>query len=211
MLKVIRLVMNPLQENCYILYDEETLEAAVIDPGMFEEDEKESVRQAIDANGLKVKYLFNTHCHLDHASGNKFIKDNYSPEFLAPENDLFLLRDLQGQGDRFGVDLCPSPEPDEFLAENKELFLGKMKLQFLFTPGHTPGEYCIYNQKYGILFSGDLIFRGAVGRTDLWGGDFRTLKNSIRTKIFTLPGDTAILPGHGDSTSVKKETEEFDY
>lgn len=205
MLKIQRFVFNLFYENTYLIWDENTKEAAVIDPGMNDTDEEATFKKFIEQNSLKLKYLFNTHCHIDHILGNQFIKANFELIFYAPKDDLFLLENMSEQAKMFNLKFHESPKPDNFLNEDLQLNLGEQKLNFIFTPGHTPGEFCIYNENEKILFSGDLLFKESIGRTDLWGGNFSQLIKSIKTKLFVLDDDVKVFPGHESETTIAHE------
>ncbi len=196
---------NMFAENTIVLWDDETKESAVIDPGMSSSDEEAILSEFISSKILKVKYLINTHCHIDHIIGCKFIKEKFNPVYYAPEKDLPLLEHAQQQAQMFNISLDKPPKPDEFITEETELHLGKNGLKFLFTPGHTPGEYCIYIEKEKICITGDVLFNESIGRTDLWGGEYDTLINSIQTKLLNLPDDVKIYPGHGGSSTIGYE------
>ncbi len=199
------LVLNPFDENTYIVHDPETLEAAVIDPGCYNPAEEMELEEYISASGLNVKYLINTHCHLDHIFGNNFVKKTYDPEYLVPEKDMFLLEGGPQIASQFGLEMPPVGKPDGFYDESTIFRLGKFELKPLFTPGHSPGEFCLYCEKEGVLFAGDVLFNGSVGRTDLGYGDHDLLIDSIRTKLLVLPDETVVYPGHGDPTTIGVE------
>lgn len=205
MLKLQRFVFNLFYENTYLIWDSESREAAVIDPGMNDENEETAFKNFIEKNSLQMKYLFNTHCHIDHILGNHFVKSNYDIKFYAPKDDLFLLELMNEQAKMFDIKIKESPKPDYFLTEELQLKLGEQNLNFIFTPGHTPGEFCIYNQTEKILFSGDVLFKESIGRTDLWGGNYSQLINSIKTKIFSLDDNTKVYPGHESETTIAHE------
>ncbi len=205
MIKIETFVFNLFSENTFVVWDEETKEAAVIDPGTSSLSEEELLEDFISKNDLKIKYLINTHCHIDHILGCNFVKEKYNPQFLIPEKDVPLLQNGKAQASAFGVDYKEPPKPDGFITEEKELQLGETKIKFLFTPGHTPGEYCIYFEEDKICITGDVLFREGIGRTDLWGGDYNRLIRSIETKLFTLPGDVKIYPGHGEPSTINHE------
>lgn len=205
MLKIKRFTFNPFIENTYLIWDENTREASVIDPGCFNQNENNSLKSVIEKENLNLLYLVNTHCHIDHIFGNDFIKTTFDATFIAPKEDVFLLDLMMEQAKTYGVVLTPSPKPDKYISEKEELRLGKIKGKFLFTPGHSPGEYCLYFEDEKICFTGDVLFRENIGRSDLWGGDHNTLLNSIKTEIFTLPDDVTIFPGHGESSTVGYE------
>lgn len=205
MIKIETFVFNLFAVNTFVVWDEETKEAAVIDPGTSGLAEEELLDDYITKNDLKIKYIINTHCHIDHILGCKFVKEKYNPQFLVPEKDVPLLQNAHLQASAFGIDFHEPPKPDRFITEKEELQLGKTKIKFLFTPGHTPGEYCIYFEEEKICITGDVLFREGIGRTDLWGGDYNRLIRSIETKLFTLPGDVTIYPGHGEPSTISHE------
>lgn len=205
MIKLHKLIFNLFGENTYILWDEQSKECTVIDPGCSNREEEIEFDNFITGNNLNLKYLINTHCHIDHILGNAYIKNKYNPEFLAPEEDVFLLNMMMEQAGYFGVNTKPSPLPDRYLKEELKLSLADIEISLLFTPGHSPGGYCLYFPLAKICISGDVLFRESIGRTDLWGGDYDTLVNSIQNKLFTLPDDVNIYPGHGESTTISYE------
>jgi hydroxyacylglutathione hydrolase len=192
-------------ENTIVLWDDETKEAAIVDPGNSSVEEDELLAEFISTEKLKIKYLINTHCHIDHILGCKYVKEKYQPMYYAPENDLPLLEHAADQAQMFDVQLNKPPKPDEFITEETKLNLGKSELKFLFTPGHTPGEYCIYFENEKICISGDVLFNESIGRTDLWGGDYNTLISSIQNKLLVLPDEVKIYPGHGESSTIGYE------
>jgi len=196
---------NLFSENTIVLWDEQSKEAAIIDPGTSSPDEQSKLSEFITSKNLKVKYLINSHCHIDHILGCKFVKEKFNPVYFAPEKDLPLLEHAQEQASMFDISLEKPPIPDELITEETELFIGRSKMKFLFTPGHTPGEFCIYLENEKICITGDVLFNESIGRTDLWGGDYDTLINSIKTKLLTLPDDVIIYPGHGESSTIGYE------
>jgi len=205
MLKIKVFTFNFFSENTFILWDDESKEAAIIDPGISNNEEENILSKFVSDEKLRVKYLINTHCHIDHILGCKNVKEKYKPIYFAPEEDLPLLEHAQQQAFMFNISLEDPPKPDEFISEQLELFLGKVKMNFLFTPGHTPGEFCIYFEKEKICIVGDVLFKESIGRTDLWGGDYNTLLKSIETKLLTLPDDVVIYSGHGDISTIGYE------
>jgi len=205
MIQVQKFIFNPFLENTYVAWDDKSSEALVIDPGCSNDNEEKFLSDFIEKNNLVLKYLINTHCHIDHILGNSFIKEKFNPTLLMPEKDIFLLDIMKEQANYFGIKFKPSPMPDDLLSEDKILKLGHSEMKFLFTPGHSPGEYCIYFESDKICFTGDVLFKGSIGRTDLWGGDYETLINSIKTKLLTLPDDVIIFPGHEDKSSIGYE------
>lgn len=204
-MKVKSFVFSPFDENTFVVFDEVTKETAIIDPGCYNLEEEEELADFIEKNRLRVKYLINTHCHLDHIFGNNFVKQQYNPEYLIPAKDLFLLENAPKMGRAFGIEMEEVKLPDGFYDENYTFKIGQYILKPVFTPGHTPGEYCLYCAEENILIAGDVLFAGSIGRTDLWGGDYDILINSIKSKLLTLPDETIVYPGHGESTTIRKE------
>ena len=196
---------NLFAENTIILWDDETKQAAVVDPGNSTPEENDMLSEFIISENLIIKYLINTHCHIDHILGCKFVKDKFNPIYLVPEHDIPLLEHSTQQAQMFDIKISKPPEPDELISEETELFLGNSKLKFLFTPGHTPGEVCIYLEKEKICITGDVLFNESIGRTDLWGGNYDQLIESINTKLLSLPDDVTIYPGHGETSTIGYE------
>lgn len=205
MIKLKKLTFNMFYENSYVIWDDKSKSCAIIDPGCFGKSEKLELQNFIKAEELAVKYLINTHCHIDHIFGCKFVKTEFNPVYLAPEEDLPLLHNASFQAESVGINFNETILPDQFIKEQNSIELGDSRLTFLFTPGHTPGEYCIYLPDEKICFTGDVLFYDSVGRTDLWGGNYQTLLNSIKVKLLTLPEETIIYPGHGDHSTIKRE------
>ncbi len=205
MIHIETFIFNPFSENTYVLFDVETKESCIIDPGCYEEFEKQELNEFILNNHLKVKYLFNTHGHIDHVLGNNYIKSIYNPEFYFPHGDIFLLDLLEMQASSFNIKLEHFTNPDKYFTEELELSLGNIKLNFIHTPGHTPGEYCIYLPQEKVCFTGDVLFNESIGRTDLWQGNYKDLFSSILNKLYSLPNNTIIYPGHGDTSTIQHE------
>lgn len=202
MLKIHSFEFNPFNENTYLIWDDDLKIAAVIDPGCYDDYEKSELKNFIEEQKLIPSLLLNTHCHIDHILGVSFIKENYSVKYLIPEKDLPLLRNAVSQGQMFGFELEELPNPDGFLSEDQIILVGREELKPLYTPGHTAGEYCFYSEKNRICITGDVLFHRSIGRTDLWGGDYDTLINSIKIKLLTLPDDTKVYPGHGIESTI---------
>lgn len=205
MVQVKVFTFNLFAENTIMLWDSESKEAAVIDPGTSTSDEQNTFSDFIASENLMIKYLINTHCHIDHILGCRFVKEKYKPVYYAPEKDIPLLDHAQQQAQMFDIEMEEPPKPDQLITEATELSLGNSLLRFLFTPGHTPGEFCIYFEKEKICITGDVLFSESIGRTDLWGGDYETLIDSIEKKLFQLPDDVVIYPGHGISSTIGYE------
>lgn len=205
MLRVKVFTFNLFAENTIVLWDDKTKDAAIIDPGISNKDEEKILEDFVGSNDLKIKYLINTHCHLDHILGCGYIKRKFNPEFYAPEKDILLLENATQQAEMFGLTIEQPPFPDKIINEQTELYLGQSSLKFLFTPGHTPGEMCIYLENEKICITGDVLFKEGIGRTDLWGGDYDTLIDSIQKNLLTLPDETKIYPGHGGISTIGDE------
>jgi len=205
MIKVKVFTFNAFSENTIVIWDDDKKEAAVIDPGTSTANEEKILSEFISSEKLEIKYLINTHCHIDHILGCKFVKEKYNPVYYAPEKDIPLLDHAQQQAQMFDIILDEPPKPDLLIDEATDISLGNSKLKFLFTPGHTPGEYCIYLEKEKICITGDVLFNESIGRTDLWGGDYTALIESIENKLLVLPDEVMIYPGHGETSTIGYE------
>lgn len=187
--------VTPFQENCYVLtHGGETI---VIDPG----EAAPALLRAID--GQNVTMIFNTHCHCDHSGGNAELMQRTGAPLVAHEADLPLLRTIRQQGMMFGVRVPESPDPDRFINEGDVVTIGDAELKVFHTPGHAPGHVVLVGD--GFVIAGDTLFAGSIGRTDLPGGDYDTLIQSIREKLLVLPDDTQVFCGHGPSTTIGEE------
>jgi hydroxyacylglutathione hydrolase len=202
MLNIQRFVFNPFSENTFLVWDQATNETAAIDPGCFFQDEEETISAFIGENGLKLKYLINTHGHIDHIIGNRYIKQKYNPLFLAPEKDMPLIESLVETGQMYGVAVKPSPLPDDYITEETIIRLGEISGRFLYTPGHTLGEFSLYFEEEKVCFTGDVLFKENIGRTDLSGGNYEILIQSIKRKLLSLPDDVVIHPGHNSRSTI---------
>lgn len=197
---------NMLPVNTYVVYDEGSREAAVIDAGCYYGEEKETLRQYIEKNRLKLKYLLNTHLHFDHIFGNRFVYETYGLKTCANRNDEEWLMDAPKRTRLFGLEFPGEPVPiGTYLEEGDILTLGEETLHCLAVPGHSPGSLVFHDAKNGTLFAGDVLFQGSIGRTDLPGGDHQTLIEGIRRKLLTLPEETIVYPGHGPTTTIGDE------
>jgi hydroxyacylglutathione hydrolase len=205
LIKIKKFKFNLFSENTFVLWDVESKECAIVDPGCSDSSEENELESFIADNNLTVKYLINTHCHIDHILGCEFVKNKFNPIYYAPELDLPLLQNANMQASFVGMDFSISLKPEELLSENQKLFLGKSELNFLFTPGHTPGEFCVYIPQIKSCITGDVLFYDSIGRTDLWGGDYNVLIKSIDEKLLSLPDETIIYPGHGENSTIGRE------
>jgi len=194
-----KLVVGPLQTNCFIVADEDDLEGIIIDPG----GDAGRILKRVEELKLRIKYVVNTHGHFDHIMANgSVVKATGAPLAIHPEDAPML---KSGGGALFFGWLVSSPPPDVFLNEGDVITLGKVSLKVLHTPGHSPGSISLVEEEEGCIFSGDVLFHMGIGRTDLPGGSYQTLMESIRNKLLTLPDDTVVYPGHGPVTTIGQE------
>ncbi|PRD46886.1 MBL fold metallo-hydrolase [Sphingobacterium haloxyli] len=210
MLNVHSFVFNAFQENTYIVYDENG-SCAVFDPGMSNHQEEATFTSFIAQHNLNPIALYNTHCHIDHVLGNQFIFEKYGliPQFH--EGEVPVLVAVQNMAPMYGFRYEGSPIPELFLEENQTVKIGKYTLELLFVPGHSPAHLCFYSAENSFVIGGDVLFRNSIGRTDLPGGDHQQLLDNIQRKMYTLPDETVVYPGHGPSTTIgfEKETNPF--
>ncbi len=204
-MKVETVVVGALETNCYLVYCETTLECAVIDPGA----DSGKIFRAVADKGLKPVVLIDTHGHVDHVGANKDIKDHFDIPLLIHEADVSMLKNTLLSVIASLLGAKASPDPDSFLHEGDEIRFGESCLHVIHTPGHSPGSVSLKGE--GLLLSGDTLFCGGVGRTDLPGGSWDDLVRSIQERIFTLDGQTKVYPGHGPTTSVDQEKNENPY
>ena len=204
-MKIKRFEFNMLPVNCYLVYDS-TKEAAIIDPGCFYAEERDFLRDYIKPKGLTPKHLLCTHLHLDHVFGCKFIKDTYGLGIEANPADEYWLQQAPQQARTFGLTYPEIHEPIEKpLFDGDKVTFGDLELEAICVPGHSPGSLAFYSREKKVLFSGDVLFQGSIGRADLQGGNFEELKEAICNRLFTLPDDVTVYPGHGPSTTIGYE------
>jgi glyoxylase-like metal-dependent hydrolase (beta-lactamase superfamily II) len=207
MLHVKSFEFSPIQENTYILYNEFN-ECLIIDPGCYFDDEKEALSNFISQAGLKPVLLINTHCHLDHVFGNKYVAEKYGLTLHIHEGEKKVLDFAPASGLMYNMPFDNYTGGIAFLKEGDIVKIGTDELQVLFTPGHSPASLSFYSEKDGFVISGDVLFYRSIGRTDLPGGDFDTLINSIRSQLFVLPAETKVYSGHGPATTIGDEKRE---
>lgn len=193
---------NPFAENTYVIFDESG-DAAIVDAGCYGRDEERELEEFIAARGLRPRVLINTHSHLDHILGADFVKHRYEIPLLIHPKDEPTLRSGPVASTMFGIEKFHPVEIDGYLGD--EVTVGAEKLQVIFLPGHAPGHVGFYHRQQKILLGGDVLFNRSIGRTDLPGGDFDTLIESIHQKLFVLPDDVVVYPGHGPSTTIGEE------
>lgn len=207
MLKIKTFVFNPFGENTYIVFDTESLEAIVVDPGMTSPAEYRLFDSFIEDNNLKLTQIVNTHLHLDHCFGNNYVRDRYNIKTAAHTGDAFLGNDLAGQCRQFGF-MPGDPRPagiDIDLKPGDRITVGAYNIDIIHIPGHSPGSIGLYCRQGNFVIVGDVLFKRGIGRTDLPGGNYRTLQNSISKQLYTLPDKTLVLPGHGPTTTIIEE------
>lgn len=203
-MKIHTFTFNPFQENTSVLYDE-TGECVIVDPGCYEKHEREELVSFIEEHQLKVVKLLNTHCHIDHVLGNKFVSDHFKVELYIHEKDLPTLKSIPAYAPVYGFHQYAEKEPDHFISDGDTVTFGNTTLEVIFTPGHAPGHVVFFHRASNNLINGDVLFNGSIGRTDLPGGDHDTLIRSIHEKVFPLRDDVIVHCGHGPTTTIGKE------
>jgi glyoxylase-like metal-dependent hydrolase (beta-lactamase superfamily II) len=203
-MKIKQFVFNSFSENTYILYDE-TKECIIVDPGCYEEAERNMLVKFIEENKLKVVALLNTHCHIDHVLGNSFVKRTFGVDLIIHKEDIPTLKANEIVAPIYGFSNYETTEADSFLAEGDFVKFGDSALKVVFVPGHASGHIALINKEEKICIGGDVLFQQSIGRTDLPGGDYDTLISSIKNKLFVLADDVTVYCGHGPSTTIGYE------
>ncbi len=204
MIKVEHFTFNPFEENTYVLSNEKG-DAVIIDPGCYFTEEERILKDFIESNKLKPVKLLNTHCHIDHVFGNQWVYKTYGLELYMHEGEKPVLEFAPSTGNFYGLGFSNYNGPLHFLSEGDEVFLGGDMLKVLFTPGHSPASICFYCAAQNFVIGGDVLFYESIGRFDLPGGNEQTLYKSIREKLYVLPDETVVYPGHGDKTTIGHE------
>jgi glyoxylase-like metal-dependent hydrolase (beta-lactamase superfamily II) len=204
MISVHFFTFSPIAENTYVLYDE-TKECVIIDPGCYDDRERSELADFIKNNELKPVRLLNTHCHLDHVFGNNFVAKKYNLKLEAHQQEIPVLEAFERSAAMYGMNADRSPEIAVFLKEGDQVTFGNSVLDILFTPGHSPGSITFYNREQQFMISGDVLFYGSVGRSDLPGGNHATLIDSIRKKLLPLGDAFKVYSGHGPLTTIGNE------
>ena len=204
MLKVKSFVFSPIQENTYLLYNEFN-ECLIIDPGCYFPEEQDELKAFITQSNLKPWMLLNTHCHLDHVFGNKFVAETYTLILQLHEKEKLLLDYAPTSGLMYNMPFDNYAGDYIYLKEGDVVKLGEDELKVIEAPGHSPGHICFYCEKQNFIISGDVLFNRSIGRTDLPGGDHETLLKNIREKLFVLPDETVVYSGHGSVTTIGEE------
>ena len=204
-MKLKSFTFNQFYENTFIVSDS-TNDCIIIDPGCYSNDEKNILKKYIEDNNLNPVKLINTHCHIDHILGNQFVAKTWELNLETHQNDIELLEKSSEIASVYGfIDYEKSPSTTQFLNEGDIVEFGNSKLKILYTPGHAPGHISLYSKEEKFIISGDVLFKSSIGRTDLPGGDFNVLIESIKTKILCLDDDTVVYCGHGPATTVGYE------
>lgn len=206
MINVQSFTFSPIQENTYVLFNENN-DAIIIDPGCYSNAERETLKTFLTENGLKPVYLLNTHCHLDHVFGNKWVAETYDLIPHIHEKEQKMLQMAPASGQMWGLPFDNYEGKLEFLEHGDHIMFGEDDLKVILAPGHSPGSICFYSEKHGWIIGGDVLFLESIGRTDLPYGDHQQLLNSIREQLFTLPDITVVYPGHGPATTIRHEKE----
>ncbi len=204
MLQIKVFTFSPVQENTYVLYNEQH-KAIIIDPGCYFSAEQETLKKFITDNNLEPVMLLNTHCHLDHVFGNKWVNDTWGLELHLHKGEEAMLQLAPLSGEKWGLPFVNYSGPLHFLAEADRVLLGNDVLKVILAPGHSPASICFYCETQGFIIGGDVLFRESIGRTDLPGGEHETLLTSIREKLFVLPDATVVYSGHGPETTIGHE------
>ena len=204
MLNVVFFTFNAFEEKTYIIANEKK-QCWIVDPGMYDKEEVEKVIEYISNKQLQPQAVINTHAHLDHIFGAQAMMDQYGIPFGVHEKETPVLQMAAVSASMFGFDFHAAPTPSFYIKETESLMLGDDAIDVRFTPGHSPGSISFYYAPGNWVISGDVLFSGSIGRTDLPGGDFDTLIGSIRTQLFALPSDTKVLSGHGPATNIGEE------
>lgn len=205
-MKIKKFVFNPFQVNSYIVYDQ-TGECLIIDASCYDKDEIKIFTEFISTNNLTPVKIVNTHGHVDHLPGNSFLAEKYSIDVAMHKEDLFLVESAVQHGLFFGFDISKPPVPSVFLKDKQNIQFGESFLEIRHAPGHSPGSVVLYSESDGFVITGDVLFAGSIGRTDLPGGNYEVLLQSIRNQLLTLPGNVMVYPGHGAPTTIDNERE----
>lgn len=205
MLSIQVFTFNPFQENSFVLYDLESRKCIIVDPGCSNSQEESQMDSFITDNNLVPTRLFNTHCHIDHVLGNKFIAEKYKLPLESHKLEIPVLQSCEQVGKMYGIPYKGSPDIMVFHEDGDIIKFGTTNIEILLAPGHSPGSICLHLRDQKEVIGGDVLFQGSIGRTDLPGGNHDTLINSIKTKLLPLDDDTVVYPGHGPSTTIGRE------
>ena len=206
MITIKRLEFNPFRENTYVISDD-TGECLIVDPGCQEPEEQDLLLVYLEENHLKPVKIVNTHCHIDHILGTAFLHDQFMLPFLIHPEEKPLLTASVAQGEFFGLEVRTPPEPTDLLNEGDMVTFGDSVFEVIHIPGHSPGGIVLLNKDQRCMFTGDVLFQGSIGRTDLPGGDYDSLVSSIRQKLLILDPEIRVYPGHGPDTTIGIENQ----
>ena len=204
MLTIESFVFNSFQVNTYLVRNKDG-ECLVIDPAFYSPEETGFFDRHITKNKLKIIGQANTHCHVDHVLGVQHVMNTYKCPLRAHSSESSLLNNAPLMGEMFGLNVDPLPGIEQFIEDGEHIEIGTYSLRAILVPGHSPGSLSFYSPEGGFVITGDALFHGSIGRTDLPGGDYDTLISSIQNRLLTLPPDTIVYPGHGDPTTVREE------
>ncbi len=199
MIHVQSFVFNPFQENTYIAYTDSGT-CMIVDPGCYDRKEEKLLSEFITSHGLKPALLVNTHCHIDHVFGNDYVAKTYGLKLYIPKGEKEVMHSAPRVAELYGLNYTPHDEVS--FIEGDKIFLDKEVFEILDVPGHSPGHVALYHRVQGFVFGGDVLFKQSIGRTDLPGGNMDVLLNSIRSKLFVMPDETVVYPGHMESTTI---------
>ena len=201
MVRIKTFVFNAFEENTYLLADESG-SAVIIDPGCYDVKEQELLKAYIRDKNLNIVALFNTHAHIDHVLGNAFVRENFDVPLFMHKDDNPVLHANPAIAGMYGFPEYKMIKADKYLNEGDNIKFGKSNLEVLHLPGHSPGHIALYDRQNRYVLGGDVLFSGSIGRTDLPGGDYETLIDSIHRKLFTLGDEVSVYPGHGPRTEI---------
>ncbi len=205
MITVHTFVFNHFSQNTYLIYDQSG-KAALVDPGCYFEPEKQQVLNFLKQENLELSMVLFTHCHLDHAFGAKFIREQFPDiPFYAHETEKVFITDALQHAGRYGLSMEQPPAITDFISHGDVIKLGESELKTFHVPGHSPGSICFYSEESAFVIVGDVLFSGSIGRSDLLGGNMPQLISGIRTHLFTLPPATTVYSGHGETTTIGDE------
>jgi len=203
-MKIAVFTFSSWSENTYVLYDD-SKECCIVDPGCNDVSERNTLVAFVESHGLTPTKLVNTHCHIDHVLGNKFVAEKYSLDLIAHKGEQVVLDNMVQVAAMYGTPYEKSPDIKIFLDEGEYLSFGNTKLEVYFTPGHSPASISFFHRETQQLIAGDVLFKGSIGRTDLPGGNFDTLISSIKEKLYPLGDEVIVYNGHGPSTTIGEE------
>ncbi len=207
MTQVHAFTFNPFAENTYIVYDD-SQQCIIVDPGCYTAEERQALQAFIEQQQLTPVGLLNTHCHIDHVFGNRFVAETYGLPLAIHVGELPVLEAIPAVAQLYGiphVQQSPDPSPDHYLQEGQVYTFGQTSLEIRFTPGHSPASVSLYCKDSDFILAGDVLFQGSIGRTDLPGGNYNTLMQRIDTQLLPLPDHTVVYSGHGPATSIGAE------